>query len=105
MCSSCDNEKVHFQDKKTYMVKDLMAAFGFSHGKIISLIRHEPEVIKDRNLGPAVGKRTYCNWRIPAHVAERIHQRLTKEPCESYRLARQPLKVVLLRDLRRDVTK
>jgi hypothetical protein len=87
---------VNFQEKKTYMVKDLMEAFGFSYGKIVKLIEHESDVIRDRNLGPAVGKQSYTNWRIPGFVAERLRQRLTEKPLQAKFSVNKPRRVVPL---------
>ena len=81
---------------QVYMVKDLMKIFGFSYGKIKKLLEHEEAVFEDSNLGPAVGKRSYTNRRIPEFVVERLRDRLTKKPLKTKFTVNKPRRVVSL---------
>ena len=96
---------MYFQTDKMYWVKDLMQAFGFSYGKIVKLIEHDPDVIADRNLGFAVGKQSYTSWRIPGFVAERLRKRLTEKPLQAKFSVNKPRRVVFLSNSGRRVAK
>jgi hypothetical protein len=42
------------------------------------IFENEPGVLVLGNAAPRRGKRSYRTMRIPAHVVERVHRRLTK---------------------------
>jgi hypothetical protein len=64
-----NDERKRFQEKH-YSPAELADAWSFSAEKIRQLFRNEPGVLK-------IGTAGYITLRIPASVAERVHNRLS----------------------------
>jgi hypothetical protein len=82
--------------EKHYRVKDLANLWGFSDNTIIRMFSGEEGVIR---LETCSGKRRYTTLSIPESVALRVHERLGHEPLQTQLPARNPLRIVRLRDL------
>lgn len=69
--------------EKHYSPQELSEQWGLSYETLRVLFRNEPGVIRIGRLGRQDGKRDHVTIRIPASVAARVHERLSREnpPC------------------------
>ena len=88
--------------EKHYRIRELAELWGFSDNTIIRMFSNEPDVM---HLESGRGKRKYITLSIPESVALRVHERLGQEFLQAKLPARNPLRVVRLRDLNAGVSK
>lgn len=61
-----------------YSPAEIAELWSISVDSVRKLFESEPGVLVLGNAVPRRGKRSYTTLRIPQHVAERVHRRLTK---------------------------
>jgi len=83
--------------EKHYRVKDLVKLWGFSRTTIVRELKDEEGVI-------SIGNKKRC-LSIPESVAIRVHERLGNKRLQQTAPRRNPLRVILLRDLDVRMTK
>jgi hypothetical protein len=64
--------------ERHFTTKELAELWGFAETTIIRLFRDEPNVLKIGKSDRRDGKRDYISLRIPASVAQRVHDRRSK---------------------------
>jgi hypothetical protein len=88
--------------EKHYRVKELAGLWGFCDNTIIKMFADEAGVLR---LDTLAGKRKYVTLSVPASVALRVHERIRYKPLQTQLPARNPLRVIRLRDLNTGVAK
>ena len=61
-----------------YSPAEIAELWSLSVDTVRKMFEKEPGVLVIGNTVPRRGKRSYTTLRIPAHVVERIHRRLTR---------------------------
>jgi hypothetical protein len=61
-----------------YSPAEIAELWSLSVDSVRKIFEHEPGVLVIGNATPRRGKRSYTTLRIPAHVVERVHRRLTR---------------------------
>lgn len=61
-----------------YSPAEIAELWCLSVDSVRNIFEKEPGVLVLGNQQPRRGKRSYTTLRIPAHVVERVHQRLTR---------------------------
>ena len=77
--------------EKHYLIKDLVNLWGYSRTTIVREVQNEKGVI-------AIGNKKR-RLSIPESVAVRVHERLGNQRLQAVTARRNPLRVILLRDL------
>lgn len=61
-----------------YSPAEIADLWGLSVDTVRKIFENEPGVLVLGNAQPRRGKRSYTTLRIPEHVAQRVHRRLSK---------------------------
>jgi hypothetical protein len=61
--------------ERHFSPQELAALWGFNSTTIIRMFLDEPGVLKVGKQGRRDGKRDYVSLRIPASIAQRVHER------------------------------
>jgi hypothetical protein len=61
--------------ERHYTPQELAALWGFDQTTIRRMFLDEPGVLKEGRRGRRDGKRSYVSLRIPASIAQRVHER------------------------------
>lgn len=88
--------------EKHYRVAELVALWGFSRATITTMFAAEPDVMR---WGTPSGNRKYECLSIPESVALRVHQRVCQQSLQASLAARNPPRIILLRNHHTRVTK
>lgn len=74
----CQIEESPEYAKRHYSPKEVAELWNVSVDSVRKLFENEPGVLVIGNITPRRGKRSYTTLRIPEHVLERVHRRLSR---------------------------
>lgn len=88
--------------EKHYRVAELVTLWGYSRSIIVQAFSAEPDVMRWCSAG---AKRKYETISIPESVVLRVHDRICQQSLQASLAARNPPRIILLRDRNRAVAK